>query len=448
MQLSVAAQQLNAPWLGDDVAFRGCGIDSRGLEQGELFVALKGEHTHGHAFLEQARRGGAAAALVEKDGVTELPTIVVPDSRLAMGILAANWRKRFDCPMVAVTGSNGKTTVKEMLAAILRRRGKVLATAGNLNNDLGVPLTLMGLEGEHRNAVVEMGANHAGEITGLAGLAQPTVGVITQCAPAHLEGFGSVEGVARAKGELITALDDDGAAVINRDDLFSDLWLELTGSRRVLTFGLRREADVTGEWRAEGDGARLWLHTPVGEAELRLPLPGRHNIMNALAAAAAAVATGVPLDDIAVGLENTRPANGRLRFCSGTRNTCVINDSYNANPASLNAGLAVLQGRGGRRWLVLADMAELGESGADYHEKAGRMAKESDVERLYATGDLARLAAESFGEGGYYFGARQELIDTLCRDLREGVTILVKGSRSMGMERVVAALTVEERSCC
>ncbi len=448
MCVSEAAGQLQASWHGEDARFRGCAIDSRELKRGELFVALRGEHSHGHDFLREARRGGAAAALVEKPGVAELPNIFVPDARRAMGTLAANWRESFDCPLIAVTGSNGKTTVKEMATAILRRRGEVLATSGNLNNDLGVPLTLMGLGREHRHAVVEMGANHAGEIAFLTAMARPTVGVITQCAPAHLEGFGGVEGVARAKGELIEGLGDEGIAVVNRDDDFAGLWLGLAGTRRSLTFGLEETADVTAQWRAEDAGARLRLRTPSGEAEVALALPGRHNVMNALAAAAAALAVGISVADIAAGLESVLPLSGRLRVLRGVRNSRVLDDSYNANPVSLAAGLAVLRSFPGRRWLVLADMAELGGAGAGYHEEAGRLAREAGVECLYATGELARLAAAEFGDAGRHFGARGELIQALGRELPEGASVLVKGSRSMGMDQVVKALTGEDRTCC
>lgn len=443
MYLSEAAQVLNARWAGEDVPFRGCGTDTRTLASGTLFAALRGEHFDGHEFLEEARRRGAAAALVEGHCDAQLPTLVVRDSRRALGDLAAHWRERFDCPLVAVTGSNGKTTVKEMLTAILAEEGPVLSTRGNLNNDIGMPLTLFNMDSTHRFVVLEMGANHVGEIARLARIASPSVGLITQCAPAHLEGFGSIEAVARAKGELIEALDGEGAAVINADDAYADLWTRLAGRRRRVSFGLERPADVSARYRLEPEGSRIELATPAGEVPVRLSLPGRHNVMNALAGAATAVALGVPLAAIQRGLESVRPVDGRVRIRSGMGNSRIVDDTYNANPTSLAAGLSVLDGFGGRRWLVLGDMAELGESAAGYHEQVGRLARDGGVDRLYATGPLSRSAVEAFGPGARHYPGQDALIDALRGDVAEDVTLLVKGSRSSRMDRVVDALKAE-----
>jgi UDP-N-acetylmuramoyl-tripeptide--D-alanyl-D-alanine ligase len=341
---------------------------------------------------------------------------------------------------VGVTGSNGKTTVKEMLALILGRQGPVLVTQGNLNNDIGLPLTLMALGAEHQHGVVEMGANHPGEIARLAHIAVPQVGVITQCAPAHLEGFGSVEGVARAKGELFQGLPENGTAVINADDAHAGLWHELAGSRRRLTFGLDRDADVTGSWTFEGRGYDVRLRTPNGEASLRLPLLGRHNVLNALAAAAAALALGLSLDPVVAGLERMRPVAGRLQPKRGPLGSRIVDDTYNANPGSLAAALSALEGIDGRRWLAFGDMAELGADAAEFHRQAGDMARGAGVERLYALGPLSRLTVDAFGVGGYHFAGHEALTSTIREGLGPDVTILVKGSRSMHMERVVQAL--------
>lgn len=437
-----AAELLGGTLTGTDVPFEGCGIDTRTLPVGALFVALPGTRVDGHDFVERARERGAAAALVSRPVATTLPTVRVADTRKALGRLAANWRGRFRFPLVGVTGSNGKTTVKEMTAAILRGLGPTLATEGNLNNDIGVPLTLARLGLEHRFAVVEMGANHPGEIAGLCELAQPQVGVVTHCAPAHLEGFGSVEGVARAKGELFQALPAEGTAVVNADDAYAGLWTRISAAGRRLTFGLEAAANVTGRWEPQDMGSRVHLVTPVGEADLRLALPGRHNVMNALAAAAVALALDVSLDAVVRGLESVRPVRGRLQVREA-RGLRVLDDTYNANPGSVAAALAVLATSPGRRWLVLGDMGELGAESAELHRRMGRLAREAGVERLWTLGALAALAAESFGDGGCPFPSHAALAEALRSEAEPPATILVKGSRSMTMERVVEALEGE-----
>jgi len=330
-----------------------------------------------------------------------------------------------------------------MLASILSGQGAVLATLGNLNNDIGVPLTLFRLGAAHRFAVVEMGANHVGEIAGLAAVAAPTVGIITQCAPAHLEGFGSVDAVARAKGELFEGLAAGGTAVINADDSYAPLWRGLAGNRRQLTFGTELTADVSAACELGPETSRLDLKTPRGNVTVRLALPGRHNVMNALAASAAAVALDMPLDLIKTGLESMKAVSGRLQIRAGSGGVRIIDDTYNANPASLAAGLAVLAGFGRRRWLVLGDMAELGEEAEAYHRDVGRLAGEAGVERIYATGTLSRAASEAFGPEGRHYDSQAALTEALRADLTGAVTLLVKGSRSSGMERVVAALAAE-----
>ena len=434
-----AADLLGGTLTGADVPFEGCGMDTRTLPAGALFVALPGTRVDGHDFVERARECGAAAALVSRPVATPLPVIRVVDTREALGRLAAHWRGRFRIPLVGVTGSNGKTTVKEMTAAVLRGVGPTLATEGNLNNDIGVPLTLARLGPEHRFAVVEMGANHPGEIAGLCAIARPRVGVVTHCAPAHLEGFGSVEGVARAKGELFAALPADGTAVVNADDAYAGLWIRTSAAGRRLTFGLEAVADVTGRWEPRDTGSQVHLVTPAGEADLRLALPGRHNVMNALAAAAVALALDVPLDAVVRGLESVRPVRGRLQVREA-RGLRVLDDTYNANPGSVAAALAVLATSPGRRWLVLGDMGELGAESAELHRRMGRLAREAGVDRLWTLGALAALAAESFVEGGRSFPSHAALAEALRTEAGPPATILVKGSRSMTMERVVEAL--------
>ena len=444
MRLAEAAQPLNARLVGQDREFRGCSTDSRKLNSGELFIALRGQRFDGHDFVMEAERAGAGAALVEAAPPSAtLPLLLVPDTRKAMGALAAHWRARFDIPVIAITGSNGKTTVKELVSSILSRRAPVSATRGNLNNDIGVPITLFALGEEHRFAVVEMGANHKGEIAYLTRMARPTVAVITQCAPAHLEGFGSIEGVARAKAEIFEGLPAGGTAVINADDHYADLWRGTGTGLRRLSFGMDRPADVTVRDLRPDFGfeqARFTLVTPRGAVDVMLPLPGRHNIMNALAAAACAEAVGVSLEEIRSGLESMRPVKGRLQSKPGFRRSRILDDSYNANPASLRAALDVLREYPGRRWLVLGDMGELGLDAADMHHDAGEAARECGVEQLFAFGDLSRKAAEGFGAGARHFASLEDLVRAVRAELAPEVTVLVKGSRAMAMERIVDAL--------
>ena len=426
-----------------DVRFRGVSTDSRRDCAGKLFFALGGPKFDGHRHVDDAARAGAAGAVTDRRIPAGLPQLVVGDTRRALVRLAVAWRRRFDLPFAAVTGSNGKTTVKEMTAAILRQRHRTLATAGNLNTDIGLAATLFGLDREHRRGVVEVGANHAGEIAELAGMCAPHVGVVTQCAPAHLEGFGDVAGVARAKGELFESLPPDGVGVVNADDPFAEFWMRLLGERRVLRFGLEAPADVRAAFTpAEGGGSRLALATPCGEAVVDLPLPGRHNVMNALAACAAGIALGEPLDAIRGGLEAMRPVPGRLCLRPLADGSVLIDDTYNANPGSLRAALDVLAERRGECWLVLGDMAELGEDGPALHREAGRLARDRGVARLYAVGRLAAEAAAGFGPEGRRHPSHDALVAELRTDLRarSPVTALVKGSRSMGMECVVQAL--------
>ena len=439
MPLAEAAVLLQARYAGpDDRWFTGVSTDTRTLAAENLFFALTGPRFDGHDHLAEAQARGAAGAAVSRAVDCALPLLQVEDTRRALGDLARQWRDRFAIPVVGITGSNGKTTVKEMLAAILAGQGPVLATQGNLNNDIGVPLTLARLGSEHRSAVIEMGANHAGEIAYLAQLARPTVAVVTNAGPAHLEGFGSLEGVARAKGELFAGLDASAVAVINADDRFAPLWRELAQDRAVLSFGLDAPADVTARYAPSSAGTQLQLETPQGAIALCLPLPGRHNARNALGAAAAALAAGADLAQIRTGLEGLTGVAGRLQRKRRADGGLVIDDTYNANPASLQAAIDVLRELPGERWLVFGDMAELGGDAASLHAEVGAYARAAGIERLFSLGGLARQAARSFG--GTAFDDLDALLSALRGELRADVSILVKGSRSMGMERVVQAL--------
>lgn len=432
---------INGELRGTDAEICGVTTDSRSVAPGNLFVALHGPNHDGHDHILDAEKGGVKAALVERPLDSGLAQIVVPDTRLALGALAAAWRRELAIPLVAVTGSNGKTTVKEMIAAILATSGQVTATRGNLNNDIGVPLTLLSLSSQDRFAVVEMGANHAGEITYLTSLARPQVAIITNAAAAHLEGFGSLEGVARAKGEIFEGLDVSGVAVINADDDFAPLWSELAAPHRILRFGMEQEADVSGIWYGDITGGRLNVTWNDEAFDINLVMPGRHNAYNALAAISAALALDIQPQDIVRGLESMQPVNGRLRSASGINGSRIIDDSYNANPASLTAGLEVLAACSGRRYLALGDMAELGETADELHDQAGRQAREMGIDRLYSVGRMSRLAADAFGDNGYHFDEQEALISALRPELAADVTLLVKGSRSSHMEQVVEALT-------
>ena len=440
MQLSAAAQVLKATQYGNDVMFRGVSTDTRTLAKGNLFVALQGPNFDGHNYIEQAWRKGAAAAAVSHVAGDSIPQIRVEDTRLALGELATHWRRQFELPLVAVTGSNGKTTVKEMLAAILSRCGHTLVTRGNFNNDIGVPHTLFELGGEHAYAVLELGANHPGEIAYLTGLVQPTVALINNAGPAHLEGFGSVAGVARAKGELFASAGPGTTCVINADDAHAALWQTLAAPRPLMTFGLEAGADVSASWKGDIDASDIQLRTPQGAASVRIALPGRHNVMNALAATAAALAVGIDLNSIVQGLGDARAVHGRWESKPGFHGARVIDDTYNANPASLQAALDLLAAADSKTWLVLGDMGELGAGSEQLHGDMGEAARRAGVQRLFTLGALAASAADTFGEGAAAFTSVDGLVDSLRTMLHGDVTVLVKGSRAMHMERVVDAL--------
>ena len=439
MRLHEAADALGAHWAGEDVMLQGVGTDTRTLQTGQLFVALHGPNFDGHDYLAEAKAKGAAACMVEKP-VANCSALIVGDTRLALGQLARVWRHHFAMPLVGVTGSNGKTTVKEMLASIFARLGEVLATRGNLNNDIGVPLTLLGLDSSHTSAVVELGANHAGEIAYLTALAEPNVAVITNAASAHLEGFGTLNGVANAKGEIFQGLKEDGTAIINADDEFASLWRGLAKDKKVLSFGLQNPADIAAQWQVGDRGSQIHVSTPEGKVKLQLALLGEHNVMNALAAIAAAQAAGVKLTTIKAGLEAMQPVAGRLQLKAGLHGSRIIDDTYNANPASLAAAIEVLTGFTGKHILVLGDMGELGDEARELHAQAGRFARAHGVDRLYTVGPMAAAAAEAFGKEAQQCDSHEAASKALQQELTDDATVLVKGSRLSRMERVVQRL--------
>jgi len=450
------SEKLAGELRGKDARFVGVSIDSRALSAGELFVAIKGDRFDGHDFVADVAGGGAAGVLAHRFQEAALPQVLVSDTGLALGQLAAAWRQGFDIPVIAVTGSNGKTTVKEMLASIMGRSGPVLSTRGNRNNEIGLPLTLLELAEEHRSAVIEMGANHPGEIAGLTALARPTVGLVTNAGIAHLEGFGSPEGVARAKGELLAGLPVGGAAVINTDQEYAGLWKLLAGTREVVSFGLGRDARFTASGVAQGiRKGQPWLSfsmiTPLGSFPVELNFAGTHNVMNALAAAAAATAAGAGIDDIRDGLRATHQVAGRLQLLSRNGGGWLIDDTYNANPISARAAMEFAATLGGRRWLVLGDMGELGPQAATMHHELGLIAGELGFERIYSCGELAASAASAFPGESRRFDGLDALIDALNKDLpvahanggvdsNEEVIPLLKASRNMRFDKVVDAL--------
>ncbi|MDX5363296.1 MAG: UDP-N-acetylmuramoyl-tripeptide--D-alanyl-D-alanine ligase [Pseudazoarcus pumilus] len=431
-----------------EVRFEMVGSDSRAVKPGMLFVALRGERFDAHDFVAEALASGAVAGLVERAALARVgevsgPLLVVEDTRAALARMAAHWRARFDIPLIGVTGSNGKTTVKDMCTSILRAAfgaDAVLATQGNLNNDLGLPLTLLGLREGHRAAVIEMGMNHPGEIAALAAIARPTVAIVTNAQRAHLQGMGSLDEVAREKGSIFVSGCPEAVAVINADDAYADYWRGIVAGRRVLSFGLERDADVRGRASVHGLGARVELQSFAGRASITLGVPGEHNVRNALGAAAACLAAGIALPAVVAGLEAFGGTRGRLQQKTGPRGAVLIDDSYNANPDSVRAAIDVLAALPGRRVLVLGDMGEVGEISAQVHDEVGGYAKSKGVEALYALGEMSVLAARNFGDGAQHFSTPEALVAALLPRLDADSVVLVKGSRFMRMERVVEAL--------
>ena len=455
MNLSEASEAINGQLIGPDRRFEGVSTDTRTLRVGELFFALQGESFDGHDMCQSAEKGGAAASVVQKEVQTAMPLLRVDDTRVALGRLAHSWREKHQLKVIGITGSNGKTTVKEMTAAILREEGEVLATEGNFNNDIGLPRTLFQLHEKHDFAVLEMGANHQGEIRELAALAEPDVAVITLCAPAHLEGFGSIDKVAAAKGEIYAGLSEAGVAILNADDEYCQYWEGIIDNRQKVKFGLNSQADVFAtniEHHGLGFGVSFTLHYKRENVPVHIPHDGIHNVMNALAASAAALAIGGTLTQISAGLASTKLVSGRLNITTLNESTRVIDDTYNANPTSLMAAAKLAASGDEEAWVVLGDMGELGDDSELLHGECGKQMRSLDIGRLFTVGDLSRAATTAFGENGRHFSDKQALSDYLKDVLLERgnkpLTILVKGSRSAHMETVVSALVaLGERSC-
>jgi UDP-N-acetylmuramoyl-tripeptide--D-alanyl-D-alanine ligase len=444
-KLSEAAKWSDATWVGQDAEFKGVAIDSRLVEPGSLFVAIKGSRHDGHDYLEEATAQGASGALVNRPVTTSLPLLVVKDPVQGLGKLAAVWRRHHELPVIGVLGSNGKTTVKEIIATILQGHfgNAVLATQGNQNNELGVPLNLLRLNSSHKVAVIEMGANGHGEITRLGQIARPDIAVITNAGLDHIAGFGGVEGAARANGEIFATMDDNGIAIINGDDPCQSIWRSQLGKLPYLQFGFNPVligADVLGHWHPKINGGELTIDSPWGQIQCHLNLMGRHNALNALAAASTCLMMGVGLDTIASGLAAVNPINGRLKAQFSDSGALIIDDTYNANPSSLMAALEALSSLPGKKILVMGDMAELGDESETWHTKAGYAARSAGVECLLGVGELARFATDSFGQGGLHFTNNQALLKVLLPQLGADINVLVKGSRCMALENIVLQL--------
>ncbi len=466
MSLEEAARALGARIVGigadagerasERIRFDSVSTDSRTLPPGALFVALRGDRFDGHQFLAAVRARGAAGSMIDAAGMPlvssaagradTLPAIVVTDTRRGLGHLATVWRARFAIPLIGVAGSNGKTTVKEMIAAILKAHygeARTLATAGNLNNDIGLPLTLLRLRAQHACAVIELGMNHPGETKELAQIAQPTVALVNNAQREHQEFMASVADVAREHGALFEALPSDGIAVINADDAYADYWRGLNAGRVVRDFSIERRAAVTARYALGDAGSDITLETPEGEVQFSLQVAGLHNVRNAVAAATAATAAGADLDSVASALASFTAVRGRLQRKAGRHGAVVIDDTYNANPDSVRAAVDVLARVTGRRVLVLGDMGEVGAQGPAFHAEIGCYAKERGVDRVMLAGELTRHVATAFGAGADHYERFEDLLAAIVAWDGPDTTVLVKGSRFMRMERAVAALTGE-----
>ena len=445
--------------IGDDCEIASIGIDSRNITQNQLFIGIKGENFDGNTYAFDAIKQGAAAVLVNDADTKARPAVIVKDTRLALGKLASDWRHQFSLPIVAVTGSNGKTTVKEMLVSILNAATykensldvtKVHATIGNLNNDIGLPLTLLKMTDQHAYAVIEMGMNHLGEINYLTNITQPTVAVISNAGTAHIGQLGSRENIAKAKGEIFAGLAHDGVAVINADDDYAGYWKSLCSTKKTITFGLNKQADVFASFKEFDAVNKINLTTPSGNISFELNLLGQHNIYNALAASACAVALGISNTDIANGLSNMQAVKGRLQRKVGLNGAVLIDDTYNANPDSMKAAIDALKTFATHTIFVMGDMGELGIDAAQMHAEIGAYAKQQHINQLMTFGDLSELATRQFGinnqdatQNAQHFKSLESLIATLKASMQPNVTVLVKGSRFMQMERVINALELK-----
>lgn len=434
LRLSEVASMAGGELVGDDLYISGVSTDSRKLNLGDLFVALEGEKYDGHAFIDESIKQIVRGTLIHKPVKTKLPTVRVDDTLKGLSRWASQWRQHVKPKLVAITGSNGKTTVKQMIASILSQAASVCATRGNLNNHIGVPLTLLRMRKQDRFAVIEMGANHAGEIHHLSMLAQPDIALITNAGPAHLEGFGSIEGVAHAKGEIMDGLNTNGTIVLNADDDYLGVWLKKAKQLNVLTFGFGEQADVRGE---KVSSHELSVVIAQDEFLVSLPTMGQHNMYNALAAVAATRALDIDIEVIQSGLNNAHLAAGRLQLKKGIMGITIIDDTYNANPASLRVAIEVLCSLEAEPWLVLGDMGELGEDAKAIHAQMGQVARQAGVKKLFGLGELTEHTVAAFGAGGMHFSKHEDLGKSLLSQVNANCCILVKGSRAMHMEDIV-----------
>jgi UDP-N-acetylmuramoyl-tripeptide--D-alanyl-D-alanine ligase len=444
LDLSAIAEATGGSLHGSNVRIQAISTDSRKHVDDALFVALRGEHHDAHEFVDSARAHGAIAALVDHDLGCDLPQVVVADVQTALGKIAGFVRRQRNVCVIGITGSNGKTTVKTLLAGILARHAPTHVSVGSFNNEIGLPLTLLAMPEDTQFAVLEMGAGKPGDIDYLVGIAQPQVGLVNNIAPAHLERMGSLDGIAATKGALYSGLPDDGIAVVNADDAFAGYFEGLVGARQLIRFGLGADADVTARFREGAESFEFTLVAPGGEIDVRSPLLGLHNVINAIAAASLALAVGVPMETIRAGLEAASPVAGRSARRAHASGAIIIDDTYNANPASFAAAIETLAACSGSRILVMGDMRELGNDAERLHAEVGARALGKGIDRLYAVGDLSRASAKAFGSQARHFASQSLLIDALRTEMAPGKTLLIKGSRGSAMDRVVAALFADD----
>lgn len=421
--------------------------DTRTLREGSLYIPLTGERFDGHAFAQDAEKAGSVAMLAERQVSTSLPLIRVENTLKALADIAAWHRNLFSGPVVAVTGSAGKTTVKQLMGAVLSQKFNTLITKGNLNNHIGAPLTLLSLEPDHQAAMIELGASGLGEIAYTAKLVKPVVGIITNVVPVHLEGFGSVDNIATTKGELIDSIAEGGTAILNADDKYFPQWQARAARLKIITFGFGDGADVRAEnIVATINGCTFDLLLDGQNIEVSIPLPGQHNVRNVLSVVAAAKAVGITLEETLAGLNTIEPVAGRMQAIEGAKGQYIINDSYNANPESFRAAIDVLA-LANRTWVVMGDMGELGEEAIELHASTGAYAREKNIGSFVATGPMSQAACDAFGEDAHWFRTQDELIEFLKQETSSADTLLIKGSRSAAMDRVVTALNNNKEEC-